>query len=72
VRLEEVPVDDRADVIAAYLQAGRERGGDRTAANQARSYFGIDPDADLDDIRAVAAHYPVFRIHEDPARRARE
>jgi hypothetical protein len=61
-RLEEVPEADRAGVIAAYLQAGRERGGEQTVANQAQFYFGIAPDADLDDIRAVAAHYPVFRI----------
>lgn len=64
-RLEEVPDAERPGVIAAYLQAGQVRGGERTAANQARFYFGIDPDADVDDIRAVSSHYPVFRITYD-------
>jgi hypothetical protein len=68
VRLEEVAEPDRADVIAAYIEAGRARGGDRTAENQATSYFGIPPDADLRDIEAIAAHYPVFRITYDGER----
>lgn len=70
VLLEEVSQADRAEVIAAYLRAGRERGGDGTVANQARFYFGIDPDADVDDIGAVTAYYPVFRIsYEDTVAR---
>ena len=52
-------------MIAAYLQAGRQRGGEQTAANQARFYFGIEPDADLDAIREIATFYPVFRITYD-------
>lgn len=67
-RLVEVPRGDRPPIIAAYLQAGRDRGGEDTLANQARFYFGIEPDADLDDIREVAAHYPVFRIAYDTTR----
>lgn len=61
----EVPGAERGEVIMAYLQAGRERGGETTVANQARYYFGLDPAADPDDIDAVVAHYPVFRITYD-------
>jgi hypothetical protein len=65
VHLDEVPATDRAEVIDAYLRAGRARGGDEAAARQARSYFGVDPDATLEEIDAVAAYYPVFRIVYD-------
>lgn len=63
VLLDELPTQERAPIIAEYLNRGRERGGDAAAAKQARFYFGLD---DLtptqDDIAAIAAHYPVFRI----------
>ncbi len=38
------------------------RGGDKANAQQARYYFGLDPDASLDDVEAVVDNYPVFRI----------
>ncbi len=62
VRLEELPVPERAPVIVSYLEQGARRGGDGTRENQARSYFGLDPDASPDDVAAVAAGYPVFRV----------
>lgn len=62
VLLTELPVTERAPVLAAYLQQGRERGGDRTADDQARSYFGLDPDPTLDELQGIAGHYPVFRV----------
>lgn len=62
VHLEEVAEDDRGPVIAEYLRAGRRRSGAEAGAKQARYYFGLGPDPTLDDIRAVAGHYPVFRI----------
>jgi deazaflavin-dependent oxidoreductase (nitroreductase family) len=63
VRLEELPQADRPEVIAQYLRAGRERGGAKAYAKQARYYFGLDPDASLDDIRTIVDYYPVFRIN---------
>lgn len=63
VRLEELPRADRPEVIAQYLRAGRERGGAKAYAKQARYYFGLDPDASLDDIRTIVDYYPVFRIN---------
>jgi F420H(2)-dependent quinone reductase len=62
VRLEELPSPDRPDIIAEYLRAGRRRSGTDTNANQARFYFGLDPDPSIEDIRAIVDHYPVFRV----------
>lgn len=62
VRLDEVDVAERADVIAAYLEAGHRRGGAETERTQARAYFGLEPGASRAEIAAVAAYYPVFRI----------
>ena len=54
---------DRPDIIAEYLRAGRRRSGADANANQARFYFGLDPDPSIDDIRAIVDHYPVFRVN---------
>jgi len=32
---------------------------------QARYYFGLDPQATPADIAAIVDYYPVFRIHYD-------
>ena len=65
VLLEELPVEERAPVIAAYLEQGRRRGGATTEAGQARSYFGLDPGAPVHEIARVSDRYPVLRISED-------
>jgi deazaflavin-dependent oxidoreductase (nitroreductase family) len=62
VRLQELPPEERPEVIAAYLHRGRQRSGAEAAAKQARYYFGLDPGASVEDIRAVADYYPVFRV----------
>jgi len=62
VHLAEVPVDERAPIIAAYLHRGRERSGPEAAATQTRSYFGLTPDPSLDEIARIASFYPVFEI----------
>jgi len=62
VHLEELAPADRPDIIAEYLRAGRRRSGADANANQARFYFGLDPDPSIDDIRAIVDHYPVFRV----------
>jgi deazaflavin-dependent oxidoreductase (nitroreductase family) len=62
VCLEELAQGDRAEIIAQYLRAGRERSGAEAAAEQARYYFGLDSEASLDDIEAIVDYYPVFRI----------
>jgi len=65
VHLVEVPPADAVPVIVEYLRRGRERSGETAAAKQARSYFGLGPDATVDDIRAIASYYPVFGIEYD-------
>lgn len=65
VLLEELPVEERAPVIAAYLEQGRRRGGATTEAGQARSYFGLEPGAPVDEVARVSDRYPVLRISED-------
>jgi hypothetical protein len=66
VHLEETASSDRAEIIAEYLRAGRERSGAKAHAKQARYYFGLDPDPSIADIRAIAEFYPVFRVvHAD-------
>lgn len=61
-RLVELAPADRGEIIAAYLDAGRRRGGVKAGDQQARYYFGLDPHPAQDDIDAIAEFYPVFRI----------
>lgn len=61
-QLTEVPVRQRAEVIRAYVHRPSPRGRDMVRAGEARHYFGIDPDAPLEQIAAIADHYPVFRV----------
>jgi hypothetical protein len=52
VRLEEVPVDQRAPILKAYLKR----------APGARPHLPVNKDAPLAEFEAVAAAYPVFRV----------
>lgn len=62
VHLVEVPAEERPAIISEYLRRGAERGGSKVAAKQARYYFGVNADPSLEEIRAVADYYPVFRV----------
>ncbi len=53
VILEDVPVEQRAPLLKAYLQI----------APGARSHFAVDKDAPLVAFEKVAAEYPVFRVN---------
>jgi deazaflavin-dependent oxidoreductase (nitroreductase family) len=53
VRLEELPAEQRAPTIRAYLQK---------TARATRQHFGVDPKAELDAFEGIAARHPVFRI----------
>lgn len=53
VRLEEVPVGQRAPVIQAYLKEN---------AMVTKAHFGIEPDAPLEEFQRIAPDHPVFRI----------
>ncbi len=58
VRLEEIPADQRAPILKAYLQ---------TAAG-ARPHVPLDKDAPLAEFEKIAATIPVFRLVSNPKR----
>jgi len=60
--LVEIPAEDRAPVIRAYLMRWGRRAGSRAVAKEARSFFGVSADPSLEEIQGVAQYYPVFRI----------
>ncbi len=53
VRLEEIPPDQRAPILKAYL-------GENTVTT--RQHFGVDPKADIEEFEGIAGQHPVFRI----------
>ena len=53
VQREEVPAEERAPIIKAYLEK---------TARATRQHFGIDPKAELGEFEAIAGRHPVFRI----------
>jgi deazaflavin-dependent oxidoreductase (nitroreductase family) len=56
VRLVEVPVDQRAPIIKAYLK--------RTRISTQEHLGGIAVDAPLEEFQRIAPNHPVFRIAE--------
>ncbi|MFI5286982.1 MAG: nitroreductase/quinone reductase family protein [Candidatus Dormibacteria bacterium] len=62
VTLVEVPPEERAPIIRAYLLRWGRRAGSRAVAKEARSFFGVSADPSLEQIQGVAEYYPVFRI----------
>jgi len=61
-RLVELPPQQRAPVIRAYLHRWGRRPGSKALASEARHYFGVSAGASLEEIQGVAEYYPVFRI----------
>ena len=61
VRLEEVPVSQRAPIIKAYLS---KRAYSKSPEYEAREFFGVSPDATLEQLSEIADRYPVFQIVE--------
>lgn len=55
VQLFELPADQRAPILKAYLQR----------ADGARPHIPIDKDAPLDAFEQIAADFPVFRVTTD-------
>ena len=52
IKLEEVPTDQRAPILKAYLQR----------APGARPHIPVDKNAPLEDFEKVAADFPVFKV----------
>jgi hypothetical protein len=67
VRLVELPPEQRAPVIQAYLLRAGRRPGSRAVANEARYYFGVSADPSVEEIERIVQHYPVFRIEPEGA-----
>jgi len=59
VRLEEIPVSERPPVLRAYLS---KRAYSKSPEFEAREFFGVSPDASLDELAAIAERYPVFHV----------
>jgi len=59
VHLVEVPVGDRPQVLKAYLS---KRAYSKSPEFEAREFFGVSPNATLDQLAEIADRYPVFRI----------
>ena len=59
VRLAELPLAERPAVLQAYLS---KRAYSKSPEFEAREFFGVSPDASLDDLAEIADRYPVFRI----------
>ena len=57
VRLEEVPVEQRAPVLRAYLKW----------ALGARAVLQLGPNAPLEEFQRIASQHPVFRIVDLPS-----
>jgi deazaflavin-dependent oxidoreductase (nitroreductase family) len=55
VRLEEMPVEQRAPILQAYL---------KKTAVATRQHFGLSRDAPLEEFERIAGRHPVFRIVE--------
>jgi hypothetical protein len=53
VRLEELSAADSAPVLKAYLQK---------TARVTQQYFGVDPDAPVEEFARIAERHPVFRV----------
>ena len=53
VRLEEVPAEERAPIIKAYL---------KKTARATQQHFGVEPKAEIGEFEGIAARHPVFRI----------
>jgi deazaflavin-dependent oxidoreductase (nitroreductase family) len=66
VRLVEVPLTERAPVLAAYQAAGAARSGEAGARVQARANFGLETAPTEADFRRLAPRYPVFRVLDVP------
>lgn len=59
VRLVEVPVEERAPILKAYIS---KRALSKSPERSARQYFGVSKDASVEELEPLSPRYPVFRI----------
>lgn len=60
--LVEVPAQERAPIIRAYLLRAGRRAGSNAVTSEARYYFGVSANPSLEELQEVVENYPVFRI----------
>lgn len=65
IHLSEVPVEQRAPILLAYV---RERAFARSAKQAAQLYFGLEAPT-LGDMEKIAPKYPVFLMEEHASHR---
>jgi len=53
-RVEEIPRQERPDVLREYL---------KKYAREVQRYFSVEAGADREAFLAIAAEHPVFRLH---------
>jgi hypothetical protein len=61
VRLEEVPAAERPPILKAYLS---KPALSKSPEYEAQEFFGVPPNATIDQLANIAELYPVFRIIE--------
>ncbi len=61
IRLEEIPLEDRAPVLLAYVQ---KRAFTHSGAQASRHFFGLGPRPTLEEMERIAERYVVFMIEE--------
>jgi hypothetical protein len=59
VRVQELAVDERAEVLEAYLS---KRALSKSPIAEARDYFGVDPHPSREVLEGIADYYPVFKV----------
>lgn len=59
ILVEELPVNERAKVLEAYL---RKRALSKSPAAAARDYFGVDSHPSRQALESIADYYPVFKV----------
>lgn len=59
VNLIEIPLEDRAPVLLAYVQ---KRAFSHSGEDASRLFFGLGPNPSLAEMEAIAGRYPVFLI----------
>jgi hypothetical protein len=59
VRLIEVPVEERAQILVAYVS---ERSFTRSPRRGARIYFGLEAPVTVEQLEPMAEKFPIFRI----------
>jgi hypothetical protein len=63
VHLQEIPLQDRAPVLLAYVQT---RAFTHSGAQASKHFFGLAPNPSLQEMAQIAGRYVVFRIEASP------